>query len=632
MTGELIIKATENGNNTQQSILKVISTNKSSDSSTWTGRTMLGAEDLTFLLGTYKGMAGIGAHNWQSAANETGSSWAPIYIQPDNSKPIYLGANGPGWTPEKGTLIVQGSTTEGEGIITANGSLILNGTLNGGIPYTTTNKPTCDDIGAFPKAGPISLLTSYPTNGGSYRTGSTKTGEISANVFQNLSNPGSYGNLFIFKAGYGAHFYLDMSSSLFFGRSSDTFSEPTNWYQIYTTKNLKSIFGKAIDLSTGEVKGKGTFYGTYNSTPSSRFTTSALEIRENGLVSNNENDIGYAPSIGFHWGNQGAGTLFMHANQVFYFRKQDGVTRATIDANLNGNAETATTSTYVSTQNAVANSFRHVFFAYDTDPVEKRRIVCNDNFKYNPSTNTLTVGKINGSVEKLSATTAGYWHNQTGVLARKYEGENTTTYNIPNAYCTVLTMTQGGNRGSAIALDWRNNNNNIYFNNLHDDTGTWKWGTWRRIWCEGNSVTGAVWNDYAECREADTIEPGYVLVEIGDDTLTKSTKRMQPFAGVSSDTWGFSQGETTKAKTPIAVAGRVLVYPFQERENYKPGDCVCAAPNGTVDIMTEEEIYKHPDRIVGTVSCVPTYEEWGGGENADRDSVKVNGRIWIKVR
>lgn len=154
----------------------------------------------------------------------------------------------------------------------------------------------------------------------------------------------------------------------------------------------------------------------------------------------------------------------------------------------------------------------------------------------------------------------------------------------------------------------------------------------RRIWNAGDSVTGAVWNDYAECRQSDCSEPGRVVFEKGDDTLTKTKKRLQHFAGVISDTWGFSQGETDKAKTNIAVAGRVLVYTYQDRNNYKPGDCVCAAPNGTIDIMTREEIIKFPDRIVGTVSCVPDYEEWGGGKNADRDPVKINGRIWIKVK
>ena len=154
----------------------------------------------------------------------------------------------------------------------------------------------------------------------------------------------------------------------------------------------------------------------------------------------------------------------------------------------------------------------------------------------------------------------------------------------------------------------------------------------RRIWNAGDAVTGAVWNDYAECREADTIDPGYVLVETGDDSLTKSTERLSSFAGISSDTWGFSQGETDKAKTPIAVAGRVLAYPYQDRNNYKPGDCVCAAPGGTIDIMTREEVIQWPDRIVGTVSSVPEYEEWGDISDLNRPPVKINGRIWIKVR
>ena len=162
--------------------------------------------------------------------------------------------------------------------------------------------------------------------------------------------------------------------------------------------------------------------------------------------------------------------------------------------------------------------------------------------------------------------------------------------------------------------------------------GDGKVGTWYKFWLEGDAVTSAVWNDYAECREADTVEAGYVLCETGNDSLVKTVERLQHFAGVSSDTWGFSQGETEKAKTPIAVAGRVLVYPYQDRNNYKPGDCVCAAPGGKVDIMTREEIINYPDRIVGTVSCVPKYDTWGGGENADREPVKVNGRIWIKVR
>ena len=39
-----------------------------------------------------------------------------------------------------------------------------------------------------------------------------------------------------------------------------------------------------------------------------------------------------------------------------------------------------------------------------------------------------------------------------------------------------------------------------------------------------------------------------------------------------------------------------------------------------------EEIREWSDRIVGIVSEIPEYEEWGTGK------VKVNGRIWIKVK
>ena len=139
-------------------------------------------------------------------------------------------------------------------------------------------------------------------------------------------------------------------------------------------------------------------------------------------------------------------------------------------------------------------------------------------------------------------------------------------------------------------------------------------------------VKGAVWNDYAEYRESDITEPGRVICENGDDTLSLAIERLQPGANVVSDTFGFAIGETETAKTPIAVSGRVLVYPYEDRATYKPGDAVCAAPGGTVSKMTREEIREYPERIIGTVSAIPNYETWGEG------NVPVNGRIWIKVK
>jgi hypothetical protein len=42
--------------------------------------------------------------------------------------------------------------------------------------------------------------------------------------------------------------------------------------------------------------------------------------------------------------------------------------------------------------------------------------------------------------------------------------------------------------------------------------------------------------------------------------------------------------------------------------------------------MTREEIRNWPDTIVGYVSEIPDYKEWGS------EGVKVDGRIWIKVK
>ena len=142
-----------------------------------------------------------------------------------------------------------------------------------------------------------------------------------------------------------------------------------------------------------------------------------------------------------------------------------------------------------------------------------------------------------------------------------------------------------------------------------------------------NGVTGAVWNDYAEYRICkDKFKPGQVIVENGDDTMSISTARLQPGAEIVSDTFGFSIGETDDAKCPIAVSGRVLAYPYEDKYSYQPGDAVCSGPNGTISRMTREEIREYPERIIGTVSAIPEYEEWGTGK------VKVDGRIWIKVR
>lgn len=147
------------------------------------------------------------------------------------------------------------------------------------------------------------------------------------------------------------------------------------------------------------------------------------------------------------------------------------------------------------------------------------------------------------------------------------------------------------------------------------------------VYAENNVLFGAAWNDYAEYRESLELEPGRVVIELGNGRLVRSSERLQPGAEIVSDTYGFIIGKgNPRCATPIAIAGRVLAYPYEERLMFFAGDAVCAGPDGTVSKMTREEIKEYPDRIIGTVSEVPEYETWG------ENNIKVNGRIWIRLR
>ena len=142
-----------------------------------------------------------------------------------------------------------------------------------------------------------------------------------------------------------------------------------------------------------------------------------------------------------------------------------------------------------------------------------------------------------------------------------------------------------------------------------------------------SKVYGAVWNDYAEFRSAvKPIAAGRVVCSNDSGELSIVTERLQAFEGVTSDTYGFAIGETETAKTPLAVAGRVLVYTDEDRYSFHSGDTVCAGKNGTISKMTREEIIQYPDRIVGVVSEIPEYKTWGTG------NIAVNDRIWITVK
>ena len=151
-------------------------------------------------------------------------------------------------------------------------------------------------------------------------------------------------------------------------------------------------------------------------------------------------------------------------------------------------------------------------------------------------------------------------------------------------------------------------------------------------------IWSAVWNDFAEYRTSNESEPGRVIVPQANGIAVRSTERLQSGARIVSDTYGHSIGYCNEAQTPVGVSGRVLAYPYQDPANYKVGDAVCAAPNGTVDVMSREEIMMYPERIIGIINEIPQYEKWHRTVNCGDDKqpktfdIEVKGRIWIDIK
>lgn len=192
-----------------------------------------------------------------------------------------------------------------------------------------------------------------------------------------------------------------------------------------------------------------------------------------------------------------------------------------------------------------------------------------------------------------------------------------------NAQCSNITFI-GQTTYIPFMIAYYHNNNGVINSEINNSISTSHAIINGQTYAGG--VYGAVWNDYAEYRNTTDAKPGEVIIENGDGSLHKSTCRLEPGANVVTDTFGFAIGETDQTKTPIAVAGRVLAYPYEDRYSYKPGAAVCSAPDGKVSQMTREEMINYPDCIIGFVSEIPKYKTWGTG------NVNVDNRIWIKIK
>ena len=264
------------------------------------------------------------------------------------------------------------------------------------------------------------------------------------------------------------------------------------------------------------------------------------------------------------------------------------------------------------------------------------------------SSNDNAIARFDGTTGKIIQNSTATIDDSGNITATKFTGTATLTGTptAPTAAAGTNTTQIATTAFVTSAISTITNNTSSYFSgaaakvDIQDDTtsklyvlgavSTGNQSIYREssVYMTGDVLYGAAWNDYAEFRQGDTLEPGKCVVEVGNDTLTLATGRMIPGASIISDTFGFSIGETEKSKTPIAVSGRVLAYPYESREEFKKniGRPVCSGPNGTVSIMTDEEYKEKGYCAIGTISAVPNYKEWGSG------NVKVNNRVWIHIK
>ena len=132
-------------------------------------------------------------------------------------------------------------------------------------------------------------------------------------------------------------------------------------------------------------------------------------------------------------------------------------------------------------------------------------------------------------------------------------------------------------------------------------------------------------------------ETGTVVSENGTGILVKSSERLQPCSYVvSSETipvTGDYEALRSDNSQNVAIVGRILTY-VNDRNELEVGDAVCAGPNGLAYKMTREEIQNYPDRILGYVAEIPTYEIWrDSAEGIDQfQESYVRNRVWILLK
>lgn len=173
------------------------------------------------------------------------------------------------------------------------------------------------------------------------------------------------------------------------------------------------------------------------------------------------------------------------------------------------------------------------------------------------------------------------------MLRTDFKSKNISGLN--DTYSGILTFRPYGNTG-----DWTGGPvHQLGFDGTHGlyhrfSTGDTSWSGWKKIWLQGDTITNAVWNDYAERFEKPVelkTEPGDIIA-LDKSTETEMYKLAEEgdsnIVGVHSDEYGMLIGGVAddeeynkKHFIPVGMIGRVrtkVIGPIHKGDRIVPSN------------------------------------------------------------
>lgn len=177
--------------------------------------------------------------------------------------------------------------------------------------------------------------------------------------------------------------------------------------------------------------------------------------------------------------------------------------------------------------------------------------------------NTITNNLSTGAGSSPLSEKDNWSSRQTGLYNWLYPGASSMS---------VIFNKKGGSCSGFEFLTTSYTSDTLYFRTYIDNN---RFDTLRKVWVEGNKVTSAVWNDYAELFERGSkTEPGDLIaldVTADKEQYTLATKSNNRVVGVHTDEYGFLIGGEQQPETqdylqhnlprfiPVGLCGRCHV-------------------------------------------------------------------------